>query len=53
MNMEELKEKAVFVGIITIAVVGVIADWVLYAAFEAVGRRVGRAVWCGRLKSIR
>ena len=43
-SAEFAKTDTVFVGIITIAVVGVIADRVLYAAFEAVGRRVGRAV---------
>ena len=43
-SAECAKTDTVFVGIITIAVVGVIADRVLYAAFEAVGRRVGRAV---------
>ena len=43
-SAEFAKTDTVFVGIITIAVVGVIADRVLYAAFEAVVRRVGRAV---------
>ena len=44
------REAAGYAGVfslglfLSIAVVGVIADRVLYAAFEAVGRRVGRAV---------